>query len=139
MEKVRNITLGVWGERHKILRFLISGGSATAIDFFFLYAFTEWVGFYYLASSVLAFLISIVVSFILQKFWTFKNSSREDMHQQALTYISVAVLNLVINTSLVFIFVEYAGLHYLLGQFLSSGFIALESFFIYHFIIFKLK
>jgi len=139
MEKIKVISNTVWGERHKILRFLISGGSATFVDFFFLYAFTEWAGFYYLVSSVLAFLISITVSFILQKFWTFKNNSREDMRQQVLTYISIAVLNLVINTSLVFIFVEYAGFHYLLGQFLSSVFIALESFFVYHFLIFKLK
>lgn len=133
------MTIAVWGERHKILRFLISGGFSTAVDFFFLYAFTEWVGFYYLASSILAFLISIAVSFTLQKFWTFENTSRENMHKQAVAYFILASINLVLNTSMVFVLVEYVGLHYLAGQFISSGLIALSSFFIYHFIIFKNK
>lgn len=139
MQRIKNITLLAWGERHKILRFLISGGLATGADFFFLYAFTEWAGFHYLFSVVLAFLISVVISFILQKFWTFKNLSRENMRNQASVFIGLACFNLVINTLFVFMFVEYANLHYLVGQFLTSGLIAVGNFFVYHFIIFKIK
>lgn len=133
------MTLLVWGERHKILRFLISGGFATGVDFFFLYAFTEWAGLYYLVSAVLAFLISVVVSFVLQKFWTFKNKARENMREQAFVYMTLAGFNLALNTLLVFMFVEYAELHYLVGQFISSGLIALGNFLVYHFIIFRSK
>ena len=139
MERIKRMTIAVWGERHKILRFLISGGFATGVDFFFLYAFTEWAGFYYLVSVVLAFLISVAVSFTLQKFWTFQNDSKEHMHKQAVVYFVVATFNLCFNTFMVFVFVEYAGFYYLVGQFFSSALIALSSFFIYHFVIFKVK
>ncbi len=137
MENLNKITLAVWGERHKILRYLFSGGTATGVNFFFLYAFTEWVGFYYLISVVLAFLIAVCVSFAMQKFWTFKDNSKDGLRGQMVIYISVAIINTIINTFLVYMFVEYVGLHYLAGQFISSGLIAFESFFVYKYFIFK--
>lgn len=137
MEKIKSLAATIWGERYKILRFLISGGTATGADFFFLYAFTEWVGLYYLGSAVLAFLIAVFISFVLQKFWTFQDLSKDRIHHQAVTYFIIATLNLGVNTGLVYLLVEYAGFHYLLGQFFSSGLIAVENFFIYHFFIFK--
>ena len=104
----------------KIFRYLLSGGTAFGVDFFFLYFFTELVGLHYLLSVVIAFLIAVVVSFILQKFWTFQNNSKSDLHRQAVLYITAAIINTGLNTLLVYIFVEYANLHYLLGQFLSA-------------------
>lgn len=127
----------VWNERHKISRYLFSGATAFGVNFLFLYTFTEWIGFYYLVSVVMAFLVAVVVSFILQKFWTFQNNSKAGLRRQAMVYITVATINTVINTLLVYLFVEYVNLHYLIAQFFSSGLIALESFFIYQFFIFK--
>lgn len=139
MEKVSSISIKLWGARHKILRYLFSGGSAAAVNFFFLYAFTEWLNFHYMVSVVLAFMIAVVVSFLLQKFWTFKDSPQEYSHSQAVTYLVVAIFNTIINAGLVYFFVEYINLHYLLGQFLASGIIAFESYFIYQHFIFKKK
>ena len=129
--------LKVWSQRHKILRYLFSGGTAFGVNFFFLYAFTEWIGFHYLISVVVAFLIALIVSFILQKFWTFQDNSKANLHRQMLIYMVLAVTNTSLNTLLVYFFVEYGGWHYLLGQFFSSGLIAVESFFVYQVFIFK--
>lgn len=119
------------------MRYLFSGGVAFGVDFSSLYIFTEWVKLYYLVSVVFAFLIAVVVSFILQKFWTFQNNSKADLRRQALIYITVAIINTGVNTLLVYLFVEYIGLHYLAAQFFSSGLIAFESFFVYQIFIFK--
>ncbi len=137
MEKVYTLIMRIWSSRRKLLRYLVSGGSATAVNFFFLYLFTEWVGVYYLISVVFSFIMALGVSFVLQKFWTFKDVSKEGVHRQAVVYGIVAVINTGINVLLVYVFVEYFGAHYLLGQFISSGFIAIESYFIYQFFIFN--
>lgn len=136
MDKIQNTAFKIWGHRHKILRYLFSGATAFGVNSFFLYAFTEWIGFYYLVSVVFAFLIAVVVSFILQKFWTFRNNSKTDMRRQAVVYITTAVINTGLNTLLVYLFVEHLGLHYLVSQFFSSGLIAFESFFVYQIFIF---
>ncbi len=139
MEKIRLFTVKLWGQRHKLARYLISGLSATAVNFLFLYLFTEKVGFHYLVSVVLAFVMALGVSFILQKFWTFKDTNKEGVHRQAVIYASVAVVNTLLNVLFVYLLVEHAHLHYLVGQFISSGFIAFESYFIYQIFIFKKK
>jgi putative flippase GtrA len=137
MEKVYSLSVRMWASRHKLLRYLMSGGSATAVNFAVLYVLTEKVGFHYLVSVVFAFMTALCVSFVLQKFWTFKDVTKEGVHRQAVIYGFVAIVNTGINVFLVYLLVEYGGLHYMFAQFFSSGFIAFESYFIYQLFIFK--
>ena len=123
----------------RVFRYLISGGMAAGVNFLSLYIFTEWFGIYYLLSSVLSFVLAVVVSFVFQKFWTFQDHSRDFIHKQAWTYLFVAVTNTIINTIFVYSLVEYAGFHYLWAQFVSNVIIACESFFVYKKFIFHTK
>ena len=121
----------------KIGRYLLSGGIATATDLVLLYVGTEWLGMWYLLSSICAFGIAFCVSFILQKFWTFQDHGTENMRMQVGGYLGVAVTNLGINTLLVFIFVEQVALHYMVAQIIASVLIACESYFVYQYLIFR--
>jgi putative flippase GtrA len=121
----------------RIGRFLLSGGIAFGTDLVLLYFFTDVLGIWYLSSAVAAFVLAFGVSFTLQKYWTFGDHSREGMHMQMGVYFLVAVANLALNTLLVYVFVEWASLHYLLAQMLASALIAIESFFVYQRFIFK--
>lgn len=121
----------------KILRFLISGGVATGADLVLLYVFTDIFGIWYLASSFLAFIIASAISFLMQKFWTFRDHSRAGMPMQAGMYLGIAAVNLGLNTLLVYVLVEQIGFHYLIAQIIVSVFIAIENFFIYQRFIFR--
>jgi len=120
----------------KILRYIISGGTAAVVDLFLLYAFTDWLGIWYLLSAILAFLVAFMVSFAMQKYWTFKDRSNENIHGQAAKYFAVTATNLGLNTLGIFLLVDYVHVHYMLSQILVSALIAVESFFVYH-LIFK--
>ncbi len=123
----------------KVFRFLISGGTATATNLAILYILTSIFGIWYIASAVFSYIASFFVSFSLQKFWTFRDSSRDGMHIQAGVYFAVGAGNLIINTLMLYAFVEYASIHYMLAQFISGAVIAVESYFLYHFFIFRDK
>jgi putative flippase GtrA len=123
--------------RHaQIVRFLLSGGTATVTNLSVAFLLTDIFRVYYLLSSALAFVASFAVSFMLQKFWTFKNYSVDMVNKQVVLAFLVAGGNLVLNTIIVFCFVEYFAGHYLLGQFVASGVIATETFFLYKYHIF---
>lgn len=100
----------------RLLRYLTAGGTAAAIDFILLYLFTDVAGIHYLLSSILAFLIAFVVSFILQKFWTFQDHSTNRVPTQATLYFVVAAANLLLNTLLMYVFVDALHLWYLFAQ-----------------------
>jgi putative flippase GtrA len=123
----------------RIFRFLLSGGAALGTDLVFLYLFTDIFGIWYLVSSVLAFVLAFVVSFSLQKFWVFGDSSHDGIQKQASIYFVVAIINLFLNTFLVYEFVEQFKLFYLLAQIAASALIAIESFFVYQHFIFNKK
>ncbi len=121
----------------KIAKYIISGGTAAVVDLFFLYLFVEKFHLWYVFSAILAFLIAFSVSFSLQKFWTFKDKTTEKVHKQASIYFIVSVLNLGLNTFLMYIFVDLCGLHYFPSQILAGALLAISSFFIYSRFIFS--
>lgn len=123
----------------KILRYLFSGGTAAATDLGLLYVFTDVFGMWYLLSSVIAFIFAFMVSFTLQKFFTFQDHGVDGVRSQALAYLGVTSTNLALNTGLIYLFVQYTGLHYLSAQVITSIFIAIESFVVYSMFIFKDK
>ncbi len=120
----------------KLARYVVSGGTATAVNLLVLYLLVDHAGMHYLSASVLSFLSSTVVSFTLQKFWTFRNRATERMHFQFALYALITVTNICINTALMYGFVDVLGVWYLAAQVLSGGLIAIASYFTYQKLVF---
>lgn len=119
-----------------IVRYLISGAMAATVDLLTLYLLTSGLGVWYLPSSVAAFCVALVVSFVLQKFWTFRNRSRRRFYSQATTYFLIALTNLGINTLIIYFLVDFLKLFYLLGQVIAGLVVAMWSFFSYRHLVF---
>ena len=121
----------------RIVRFIISGGAATTVNLGTLFTLTHFWGVWYIYSSIAAFAVSFFVSFTLQKLWTFGDTSRDRVHVQAALFLSVILVALGINTALIYLFVEYAHTHYLIGQFVSGLCIAVINFLSYKHLVFR--
>lgn len=121
----------------RVVRYLIAGSIAAAVNLGTLYFFTDILDVWYLFSSVLSFLVTFFVSFALQKFWTFRDKETKGIHTQGLLYFALALANLAVNSALLFFFVEVLRIWYLLSQVFAAGLIATATFFIYRNFIFK--
>ncbi len=126
-----------FGRYWKVIKYIISGGTAATLNLAFLYVLTDWFGIWYLLSAVFAFSAGFIVSFIFQKFWTFSDHRTENIHLQAGAYLLAGLANLGLNTLCIYLFVTYLGFHYLLAQIAAGIIIASESFFIYKHFIFS--
>lgn len=124
-------------KRRRFVKYLISGGTAAAVNIGLLYVFTDIFGIWYITSAVMSFVAAFFVSFIFQKFWTFEDRSTDNMHGQAAVYLVVTTTNLCLNTALIYGFVEFIHIHYLFAQIIAGGIIACESFFVYRKFIFR--
>jgi dolichol-phosphate mannosyltransferase len=121
----------------QFIRFVVSGGTAAIFGMLVIYLLTEVFHVWYLISSIVAFLVSFLVAFSLQKFWTFDNKSLETVPRQMAFSLVLAGLNFLINAVLMFLLVDQLHLHYFLSQLLVYGFFAIFDFFIYKAVIFK--
>jgi putative flippase GtrA len=121
-----------------IFRYIVSGGTAAVVDLGLLYILYDVMEIHYLTAAILAFLCAFVVSFTLQKFWTFRNTSRENMHAQVVAYLGSSLLGLALNTLLMYIFVDLLSVHVLLAQVFAGAMVACCTFFIAR-VVFRAK
>lgn len=119
------------------IKYVIAGGTAASIDLGLLFIFTDLFGIWYITSAALAFMLAFFVSFSLQKFWTFRDSSTDGIYQQMSMYFVIAVVNLLLNTGLMYVLVDYFHIWYMFSQVFVGGLVACWSFLIYKFYIFK--
>ncbi len=133
----RNGTLAAGPDLPKIFRYLVAGSLAAFTHLGGLYLFTEHTHIWYVYANVLAFGMGLVVSFILQKFWTFADHSTDKVHHQALIYTAMQVVSLGINTGGLYLLVQYVHMWYLLAEFILLIVVAGGNFFISNAVIFK--
>ena len=121
---------------YKLIRYLISGGTAALVNWATFFLLVHITKIYYLYASILAFIVSIGISFMMQKFWTFRDKLTQDIHMQFARYIGVIVFSLILNTFLVYILVEKISVWYLLAQIIATAIIAVINFFAYRHLVF---
>ncbi|KKR21041.1 MAG: hypothetical protein UT48_C0015G0002 [Parcubacteria group bacterium GW2011_GWE2_39_37] len=124
---------------HNFFKFLVSGGTAALISFSILYVLTDIFGFWYLISSIIAFLIAVIFNFIVQKNWTFKADQARESKNQLILFLVISLINLVINSLGMFFLVEKLRLWYMLAQFFLTGAQAIVNYFVYKGVVFKEK
>lgn len=89
----------------RIVRFCIAGAAGVTTYYTALYCLTEYLGVWYVYSSIVGFILNQAVNFTLQKFWTFKNTDKK-APKQAVQYFVMGVSLLGANTMLLYILVD---------------------------------
>lgn len=118
------------GVRVQFAKYVVAGGLVTLVNLSVLYTLTEFTGMYYILSETCGFLASLLVSFFLQKHWTFGNNAYDRLHVQAAQYFALQMANLACNLMLLYILVEYMYIWYFLAQVIVSLGLAVVTFII---------
>lgn len=121
---------------HPLFKYAASGGSSACANLGTLYLLTEYAYVHYLQSAVVSFIIAFFISFLLQKFWTFKDMRKEVIHWQMILFLGLSLANLLVNTLLIYGLVEYMHLWYVAAAVVSGALLAVSNFFIYKHVIF---
>lgn len=121
----------------KITRYVISGGTSVVANLVVLYSLVQILKIWYLTSAIISFCVSAIVSYVLQKFFTFKDYSTKGMHLQFSHFFLYALAMLGVNTTLMYIFVDVFGFWYLLSQVVITAITAFLNYFIFNKFIFN--
>ncbi len=128
--KEKSFFYGHFSDRKLVVRYIAAGGTGAFVNLASMYILTDIIGIWYIASAIFAFLISLVVTFFLQKMWAFGDATLHPRHalRQAALYTASSVSFLGLNTLMLYLLVEFLDVWYLLAQFFSLGVVALGSF-----------
>lgn len=119
-----------------VLRFGVSGLLAAASLFATLYVLTDLLKLWYVASAAVAWILSMAVSFALQRGWTFRSRGRDGARTQLVAFIALGLFNAAANAGLMYLLVDRAHLNYLAAQLLLAVLIAVWNFVIMRYAIF---
>jgi putative flippase GtrA len=123
--------------RKSSIKFFFSGSTAALVNLLFLVLFHGLIGWPLVLSTSLAFILSFLVSFTLQKFWAFRNYHYKKIPVQFGLYFINAIIGLNVNGFLMHLLVNKWGTWYLLAQVIVSMIIGGYNFLAYNFVIFK--
>ena len=103
--------------RYQILiKYVIAGLSGAVIQFSSFYFFTEVMEIWYLYAVFLAFVVTLIVVFLIHKFWTFSLHSKVHMKKQFLGYTLVAIGTILLNALIMRVLVGSFGVNHLIAQ-----------------------
>lgn len=118
----------------QVVKFFVTGLMA---------AVTEYGSFFILiqldtpavAANVLSFLSTLVVGFMMQKYWVFKAGN--DARRQLIHYAMLASINLVISSTLIWLMVDILSVAPLIAKLIIMALIAASNYLLLSKIIFR--
>ncbi len=121
-----------WGfgllDKFLLLRYLVSGSTSAAVNLSVFSLFFYVFRIHYLVSNTIAFLVAFGISLFLQKFWTFRDHSTENMHVQAVLYLGSSLFGLGINILVLYVCVHFFHILPIIGVIIAGLATALCTF-----------
>jgi len=105
--------------RERFLWFIAIGAVSSLVDIGLLFILCEWIGIWYLPAAILSYCCGILVSYALNKVLTFHDTNRHYVRQFT-TFSAIAVSCLLVNVSIVWLFVSLLSWNYLAAKVLAT-------------------
>jgi putative flippase GtrA len=121
----------------QFIRYVGVGGMAFAADFSLLYLLTDRAGLYYLLSATLAFCAGLLVNYLLCLAWVFDFRRMQSRLHEFSIFAAIGIAGLLLNTLLLWLLTDFAGLHYLLSKLFAAAFILFFNFSLRRWLLFS--
>jgi len=123
-------------EIQQIIRYLIGGGSTAVINWSLVYCFVEYFNFHYLTSMNSAIAIIYFYSYLINKYFVFRNYASSHL-KHGTGFIIMRLLLLATINVVVYIGVDILKLNYMFIIVITTLGEAVVSFLIMKFVLFK--
>lgn len=112
---------------NQILKFGVVGGGAFLIDYILLYILTEYLNIYYLTSSIISFIISLIFNYILSIKWVFDVTKKQTI-KEVLIFVVLSVLGLGINQVVMYVGADLLNIHYMFTKLVATAIVMVWNF-----------
>lgn len=118
----------IWTVAQRFQKFLVVGVVGLAVNQGMLVVLHDFAGLRLLIASPVAIVASMIVTFLLNEVWTWHDRGTGRIVSRALPYALINTGGLVINTGLLSVLVDRAGMHYFVANLIGAGVAAVWNF-----------
>jgi putative flippase GtrA len=120
----------------KVITYGVIGVFGTSIHFSTLVLMVEFFGIDPIISSITGFVLTVIISFFLNKNYTF-NAHSENRIYLFIKYFVVSLCGLFLNSFTMYFTIKILSLHYLIGQVIVVVFVPIINFSLNYFWTFR--
>jgi putative flippase GtrA len=102
--------------------YTVASACALVVDITILWALVHFLSIAYLVAATISFLAGAVVAYKLSVKLAFKHHKLQDRRAELVGFVIIGGAGLAINASVIFVAVDYFGLHYLIAKCVAAGF-----------------
>lgn len=110
----------------QLFRYIFVGGTAAVADIGSLYLLTSIAGVHYLTSAAIAFLLGVLINYLLSIAWVFRSTG--NLKREISLFIAVGVGGLLLNEVTIWFFVEVCSLFYMVAKLISTAMVMFWNF-----------
>lgn len=121
----------------RIIKYIFAGGVSVFCNLSVLYICVNFFHIWYLLSASISFCGAVIVSYLLQKFFVFRDYSKEVIKKQFSHFLIYNIVIIFINASFMYLFVDILNIWYLISQAITALITAFVNYTYFNFVIFK--
>lgn len=121
----------------QFFRYIFVGGVAFLVDFGSLYVLTDYVGIFYLISAAIAFILGLVINYLLSVNWVFNRRTLDNKTAEFSIFAIIGIVGLGLNELFIWFFTAELALFYLISKILAAIIILFWNFFARKLTLFK--
>jgi putative flippase GtrA len=120
-------------------RYFVSGGVAFVVDATLLYFLTEWVGLFYLVSTVLSYAVGLIITYLFSIKWVFDHRSVDNRKVEFGVFVVIGVAGLGLTSLCMWFFTAVVGVHYLVSKVVTTIIVFVWNFIAKKLLLFRRK
>ncbi len=121
----------------QLFRYGFVGGMAFIVDYGTLFCLTQYAGVPYLWSAAIAFILGLIVNYLISIRWVFQHSEKMQIWQEFLLFAFIGVVGLGLNELIMYAGTDLVKLHYMISKLISTAIVFFWNFFARKFILFN--
>jgi putative flippase GtrA len=121
----------------QLFRYVFVGGAAFIVDFGLLFILTDFFGVYYLVSAAIAFILGLIVNYVLSISWVFNNRKLDSSTLEFGVFSLIGIVGLGLNEVFIWFFTAEVGFYYLISKIISAIIVLFWNFFARKYVLFK--
>ena len=121
----------------QLFRYGFVGGVASVADYGTLYLFTEAFHIYHLLSAAIAFVIGLIVNYLLSTSWVFASRTQKNKWIEFAIFAIIGLFGLGWNEIIIYVGTDVCELHYMISKLISTVIVFFWNFFARKIILFK--
>jgi putative flippase GtrA len=120
----------------EFVRYAIAGATGTLVDWGSFYTLVTIIQVHYQASLIVSFSLGAITNYILNKYFTFKDKSRQIVGQFSI-FFTISIVSLIASMGIMFLFVDLILMHKVLSRIITTFIMLLANYIMHKYITFN--